>query len=128
MSNLLSYKFWLNLRPGSLLAIYQNIFIGFVAILIIAFFVFWILKSKKQGLYIQIWNRLFSFSLGNAIIGLVLLFFNYELIPFLSARFWFLLWGAGMIVWLVFILKALIKIPDRKKQIEKDKEFRKYIP
>ena len=128
MSNLLSYKFWLNLRPGSLLAIYQNIFIGFIAILIIAFFVFWILKSKKQGLYIKIWNRLFSFSLGNAIIGLVLLFLNYELIPFLSARFWFLLWGAGMIVWLVFIFKALVKIPERKKQIEKEKEYKKYIP
>ena len=64
----------------------------------------------------------------NFFVGLILLFFSHELIPFLSARFWFLLWGLGIAVWLVFIFKALVAIPKKKKQIEKEREYKKYIP
>jgi len=128
MGNFLSLGFWLNLRPGSLEPIYQKYFIGFILFLFIITFVFWLAKFRKKNLYTAFRKKLYSFSLINAFIGLVLLFFNYELIPFLSARFWFLLWAAGIIVWLFFIFKILAIIPKQKKLLKEEREYKKYIP
>ena len=128
MGNLLSLKFWFNLRPGALLPIYQKTFVIFVLALVVFFLFCRLLMARRKGLYTSFWRRLQSFSLANAFIGLILLFFNYELIPFLSARFWFFLWGALMLVWLVFIAKSLLKIPENKKKLEEEREYRKYIP
>ena len=129
MNNLFSFKFWFNLRPGSLSPAVLKYFFIFIIILIILCFVFWLLKSRdKKSLYNKIWQKLYSFSFTNLIIGLFFLFFVYELIPFLSARFWFIIWGLSMIVWLSFISQILTKIPKHKKEREKEKEFKKYIP
>ncbi|MFA4833741.1 MAG: hypothetical protein WC619_02730 [Patescibacteria group bacterium] len=128
MGNLLSLKFWFNLRPDALLPIYQKIFIIFVLALVVFFLFYRLFIAKKGGLYASFWRRLSSFSLANAFIGLILLFFNYEFIPFLSSRFWLLLWAVFMLVWLVFIAKSLLKIPERKKKLEEEKEYKKYIP
>jgi hypothetical protein len=128
MQNLLSLNFWFNLKPGPLLPIYQQIFITIIIILAISFFILLIIKAKKVNLYNKFLEKLHSFSLINCFIGLILLFFNYELIPFLSSRFWFLLWGLGIIIWLFFIFKILKEIPERKKKILSEKEYKKYIP
>ena len=129
MNNLLSLEFWLNFKPGALAPTNQKIFIAFVVSLIILTITFGFIQIRnKKNLYARFWRSLYYFCLTNAIIGLVLLFFTYELVPFLSARFLFLLWGAGIIVWLVFIVRILIKIPGRKKELEKKKEFKKYVP
>jgi len=129
MSHLLSLKFWFNLRPGILLPIYLHSLVALVVILVILTIVFGFVKSRnKKNLYNSFWSILYYFCLTNAIIGLFLLFFTYEVIPFLSARFWFLLWGVEMLVWLFFLGKRLKAIPERKKQLEEEREFRKYIP
>jgi len=128
MGNLLSLKFWFNLRPGALLPIYQKTFVIFVLALIIFFLFCRLLTGRKRGLYTSFWRRLQSFSLANAFIGLILLFFSYELIPFLSSRFWLLLWAALMLSWLVFVAKSLLAIPEKKKKLEEEKEYKKYIP
>ncbi|MDD5071274.1 MAG: hypothetical protein PHQ42_00895 [Patescibacteria group bacterium] len=128
MGNLLSLKFWFNLRPGALLPVYQKTFVIFILGLVVFYFFCRFFIGRKKGLYTFFWRRLQSFSLANAIIGLVLLFFSYELIPFLSSRFWFLLWAIIMLVWLVFIVKSLLTIPDKKKKFEEEKEYKKYIP
>jgi uncharacterized protein YjeT (DUF2065 family) len=129
MNNLLSLKFWFNLRPGALLPIYQKALIVFIIILGILIFIFTILvKQDKKSLYNHVCRNLRSFGLANIIIGLLILFFTYEMVPFLSARFWFLFWGAEIVVWLIFILRMLLEIPKKKEQMEKEKEFNKYIP
>ncbi len=128
MENLLSLKFWFDLRPDSLLPSSERIFVSIIFVLIVGFVVFWFLKKKKKGLYTPFFDKLYNFSAINAFIGLIIWFLNYELIPFLSARFWFLLWGASMVIWLVFIFKDLKKVPARKKELEEEKEFKRYIP
>lgn len=129
MNNLLSLKFWFNIRPGILGALYQRGFFVVIGILIVCAVVFGILRARdKKNLYNPVWQKFFSFSLTNAIIGLILLFFTYELIPVLSSRFWFLFWGIEMIIWLVFIVRALFGIPEKRKQLEQEREYKKYIP
>lgn len=128
MENLFSLQMWLNTRPGSLQPEFQKMLLALLFIFLVLSFVFNIIKNKKRSLYYKIWQRLAFFSVTNLIIGLILLFFTYELIPFLSMRLWFLLWGTGMLVWAGFVLKAYLKIPEIKEKIAKEKEYKKYIP
>ncbi|MFH0923387.1 MAG: hypothetical protein V1825_01505 [Candidatus Falkowbacteria bacterium] len=129
MENLLSLNFWLNLRPGLMGSAYFRAFFIAVAVFFILIFVFGLIKSRnKKNLYSRFWSNVYYFCMANAIFGAILLFFTYEMIPFLSARFWFLLWGIEIIIWLVYTIRILIGIPERKKQLEQEKAYKKYIP
>ena len=129
MSNLLSSSFWFKLRPGILLPASQKIFIGLlIALAVISIILFFVKKKNKKNLYTHFWESAYSFAIINFSIGLLLWFFNNETIPFLSARFWFLFWGVEMAVWAIFMIKNLTGIPKIREQIEKNKEFKKYIP
>jgi len=128
MNNFLSVSFWFNTRPGSLSPNILMMLTFFLVALFALFLVFTFLKKRKNGLYFKIISGLSTFFLTNFIVGLFFLFFSYELIPILSARFWYPLWFLGMIFWQVMILKELRKIPEKKKKFEEEKEFQKYIP
>ncbi len=128
MGNWLKLNFWLSMNPGGLTQGVIRVIIVFLISLFVAVVVLKLLKNRKRNLYNKIWNKLYFFSFTNLIIGLVLLFFSYEMLPFLSMRLWFLLWGASMIVWLVFILKVLNEIPKVKEKMAKEDEYKKYLP
>lgn len=127
MQNLLTLNYWFNLRPEMLQALAQKLFVGFVLVLIVLTIVLGFVK-KRGGIYRRLFRRLYNFGLTNSLIGLLFLFFNYESVPFFMARFWLALWLLAMLVWLVFIFKDLKNIPEKKRQLEKDLEFKKYIP
>lgn len=129
MGNLLTIRFWFNFRPESLTPIFQEFFIiSLVFLLLLSLILAYIKSKQKKNLYGKFWSSLYYFCLTNLIIGAFLLFFNYEMVPFLSSRFWFLLWAILVVVWLFFIYKILIEIPKKKARLEKEKEFKKYIP
>ena len=125
--NLLSLSFWFNLRPGSMAQLYSYLLMGLIVLLFVIAIIFFVTKRKKS-LYKKTLSNLYDFSVSNAFIGLLLLFFNYEIVPFFSARFWFLLWLIVSVLWLYYILKELKKIPARKKQLEATDEIKKYLP
>lgn len=103
--------------------------IAFVVVLVFGTIGFaMIKKANNKGMFFRVWRKLYSFSLANAIIGVFFLFFIYEQLPFLSARFWLLFWVLGMVVWLFFIIQEFVKIPKIKQKIAEKKEFDKYIP
>lgn len=127
MQNLLTWSFWFNLRPEALLPLYTNLILIFLGLLLLTV----ILAAKKQGLkglFKAFWKKLYGFSLGNLIIGIVLLFFIYERAYFLSARFWILAWVILMIAWTYPIIKSYRQIPLNREKLEKEKEFKKYLP
>ena len=128
MQNLLNLNFWINLSPPALLPVFLKTLIVFISVLAVLAFYFMVKGKKKNFLFGRVWRRLQSFCLGNTILGLIILFFTYEQVPLLSARFWFLVWGTSMIVWLYFIFKVYKEAPVRKEALEKEKEFKKYIP
>ncbi len=127
MTNLLTWDFWFNLNPGPLTVLNQKIFIGLL-IAFVALAIFVLIIKRSGGIYRGFLNRLYGFYLANTVIGLVLFFFNYELVPFFSARFWLALWLGVMIIWLFFIIKKLRLIPLQKKEQEQVKEMKKYLP
>jgi uncharacterized membrane protein YfcA len=128
MNKFLDLHFWFNIRPGNLSS---NALIAIIVILAI-FLAGTILSSfskfKKRNLYFKIWKRVNVFCLTNFIVGLFLLFFAYEALVMLSMRFLFFLWFLGIAVWLGFITKDLIKIPEIREKIKEEEEFKKYIP
>lgn len=128
MRNLFTLKLWFNTQPGQLTPLALKGIAGLLIALLIATVIFLLIKNKKRSIYYRIWQKLYFFSLSNLVIGLFLFFFAYELLPFLSMRFWFLLWGIGMAVWVGFIIKVLLEIPRIKEKRIKEEEYRKYIP
>lgn len=127
MNNLITLGYWFNLRPESLNPTANKAFIAFIVLLIVGSGLFLWLKNRK-GFYRFFFKKLYNFSISNAIIGLLLLFFNYENAIFFSARFWLLFWFIIMIIWLIFIAKELKKIPIQKRQSQENKNYQKYIP
>ncbi|MFH1823070.1 MAG: hypothetical protein ABH830_05215 [Patescibacteria group bacterium] len=129
MGNFFTWNFWFSSRPGAFSGLSLKIVLGFIFSLIILSIASGVIKKRWfKSLYSSFWSSLYTFFLTNAVIGLILTFFNYEMVPFLSARFWFLLWAIGMLVWLFFIYRIVIKIPEKRARLEKEKEFKKYIP
>jgi len=129
MENFLTWNFWFSARPGAFIGFSLKVVLGFIFLLIILSIISGVIKKRWfKSLYSSFWSSLYTFSLVNAIIGLLLTFFNYEMVPFLSARFWFPFWIIGMLVWLFFIYRVAIKIPGKRARLEKEKEFKKYIP
>ena len=128
MGKLLNWNFWLNMSPGSFTSVSFYVFLLILAVFLVLALVSGSFKKKKRGPYFRIWRKLNVFAWSNLLIGLLLLFFAYELIPILSARIWVLLWGAGALVWLGFVLKSIKKIPKIKEKIQKEQEYKKYIP
>lgn len=127
MTNLLTWSFWFTLRPESLVPSTQKLFIGLlIAFALVAFFI--ALIKRKSGIYRGFFKSLYNFFLSNAIIGFIFFFFDYEIVPFFSARFWLAIWLVTMLVWLFFVVKKLKTIPLHKKVDEKEQELKKYLP
>lgn len=127
MSILLNPLFWFNLRPGSMGSTPRNIFIGLIFALIIAAVLLFIAKRKKSA-YRSLFTSLYNFSISNSFLALLLLFFNYETVPFFSAYFWYLIWIATMIAWIISILSKLKKTLLKKKGQGEIDEIKKYLP
>jgi len=127
MQNLINWNYWFSLHPEALTPLAQRLFIGFIILLAVICLLTTLVKNRS-GLYRGFLKKIYSFCFSNAVIGLFFLFFNYELIPFLSARFWLGFWLILMIIWLIFILKYLRQVPAIKKKIVAEKELNKYLP
>lgn len=127
MLNLLTFNFWFNLRPGSLSESFRSFLIMLIIILLLATIILFI-KKRQKGFYRHLYGNLYDFSLINALIGFLMLFFNYELIPFFSARFWYILWLGIGAWWLFYVLQEIKLIKQRKKESVRKSDIEKYLP
>jgi hypothetical protein len=129
MSNLFSLNLWFTLNPGPLQPVFQNILVAVIVLLFVGILVStYFHKRYKKTLYAKLWLSGYNFCLTGTIIGALLLFFTYERVNFLSARFWFLIWFLLQAAWAWFLYKKLKRLPVIKKEITARKEFEKYIP
>jgi len=127
MKNLFTVKYWFTVNPEPLTRLGFSTLLGFVILIFVLGLISFILKSRG-GLYKKVLNNLYDFSAANLFIGLIFLFFNYENVPFFTARFWLGFWAIGLGVWLFFILKKLKEVPKKRKMIEAEQEKKKYLP
>jgi hypothetical protein len=127
MKNLLTWKYWFTVNPEPFTALAFKVLIAFIILLLIAAAISAILK-RRSGLYRGALKRIYNLSATNFVIGLIILFFNYENVPFLSSRMWLGFWLLEIIIWKLFIIKNLKEIPKKKKELEAAKELKKYLP
>lgn len=129
-------KFFFNLghlfsvRPGAM-QMRAIIILAVIFGLFIIFGFFSKLKAKKinDGLKSKAWQRLYYLGVSMGIIGFVYIFFAWQGVALLAARFWLLIWMIVIIVWLVFIAKYLyIQVPKLRKNINTKRDFEKYVP
>lgn len=125
--NLLSVSYWFNLIPGPLGKNGETAFVALIVLFLVVS-VLTILLKKKGSIYKKTFTRLYNFSISNFIIAIILLFFRYEVVPFLSARFWLGLWFISTIIWLYVISLPIKDLKERKEEEKRKKEIDKYIP
>ena len=129
MGNLLTVNFWFNFSPGPLTPFIQKAFIaGILLFLLFAVGFKLITRLYKRSIFKSIWSKFYRLFLTDFFIGLLFLFFTYEQTMFFSSRFWFLLWFIVNIIWVYFIVRIFIQIPEKRRQRNKELEFKKYIP
>lgn len=129
--NLLNYQVWLDISPGPFLS-------GSFRVLTILFTVFLIgaLIARRISQFETIdklkkiaWRRVSSMLFWMGILGMIYLFFVFERVPIFSMRFWFLIWAAGVLVWLGFIVKYIkVDIPQKERELYNRWRFNKYLP
>jgi cytochrome c oxidase subunit IV len=119
-----------NLRPAIIQQTNLIVLIAFFGLLIVlAGFSRLLVIKTKDGLKIKAYRRFSHLFLTIGILGLIYLFFAWQGVAILSARFWPLVLAIVALVWLVFIAKYLLmEIPKLRREIENKRKFEKYLP
>ena len=129
MKELLNLNYWFNSRPEPLWPNQDKmLMVIFGSLVLVCVVTFFLKKRSGQDPYRKLWTGLFGLGWTNLLIGAVLLFFSYEMVPFLAARFWLLLWAIEAGVWLGFLIRGAAKVPATIAQLEAEKKYKQYIP
>lgn len=100
------------------------LFLGIIAIII----KLWEFYQKPTGYLKKLVNKYINFFGWLSFLGLFIVLARHERAPFISARFWLIIWIIIAIWWLYKIIKYQIKIvPEAQKQIEQKKQLQKYL-
>src|SRR5680860_1480636 len=87
MKNLFTWKYWFTVNPEPLTALAFKVLIAIIVLLLLAAIITAIYK-RRSGLYRGVLKKMYNLSAVNFIIGLIILFFNYENVPFFASRMW----------------------------------------
>ncbi|MDD2807974.1 MAG: hypothetical protein PHW95_05680 [Patescibacteria group bacterium] len=124
-------NYWLNPRPESLPTF---LLIGLIVLGLIllgaSYFGVKKLKNKPgEGAYGSWWKKIENFLATNGILAILWVFFSSQLIPYLSSRYWLVLWVAGGSYWLFWLCRKRQQIRKKIENIDKSSRVnQKYIP
>lgn len=127
---MLSLLYWFNSRPEPISGNPKKILFAIIALLILGGIILAtgsaskLIAASKKIQYLFAW-----FFFSNAFIGLALVFFNYELTPFLRSYFWYPLWFISAAVWVICLFRIHLKNKKRAVQHSgREEEIKKYLP
>ncbi|MCX6793338.1 MAG: hypothetical protein NTY12_04945 [Candidatus Falkowbacteria bacterium] len=129
MNNLISLSFWFNSRPEPVTIVGQKV-LAIIAIVSLVLYIVVILRaySHKLAIYKSSIDKLLPFFITNIIITVYIVFVNYELIPVLRARLWYIIWFIVVAFWLFLIVKDFFRKTKRRESLSKEAELKKYLP
>jgi len=129
LNQLFKFNYLFNLNPGpnffymwSLIVIFFIMFLAAIVIVIVSW-------RNRNIVYKKLFSKIYTMLITIGLVGLLLLFFRYENVYFLSGRFLLLFLVVALLVWLGFIVyygirKFPLEITDYKDFLRKEK----YIP
>lgn len=123
--------FWFSMFPGTLSPVFEKVFFLLFAIMMIVGAVVRITARHRveDRHMLRTFGKIGKMFIVMGILGMVWFFFTFEGTYFLGARFWFLLWTAGLIAWIVAIVRYVrVTIPAEKAEKKNREEFNKYLP
>lgn len=131
LNNLLSLSFWFDLQPPVLSPTFERgFFILFAGMIIIGSIARIVARKKDVDRFVaRGYKRIAQMIVVMGFVGLIWYFFSYELVYFLGARFWFLVWAIGLCYW-VFRLYQYFKheLPALQETVKNREEGNKYLP
>ena len=125
-----TFSYWFNMFPGP--------FVGLI---------FWLVVSKMLGGFIlgiggkvlsgyvvkdpsykKLFNKLSALFFTQGVLLALTLFFSQTATPFLSSRFWLIIWFLILVIWFVYILKFWIFVLPKERKDRKDwQQKQKYL-
>lgn len=129
--NLLDPSAWFTLSPAQVGEISGNIvFLVFVLLFVCGIVARIVASHKIDDRHMrELGKRIGSFLVTMGILGAMLYFFSYERIRLFGARFWYVLWLVGFLVWVVYIARYARKtVPKMKEQAIALAQKRRYFP
>jgi len=126
--NYLSLAYWFNSRPEPLSSQTLKYLLILVVLLLVLSLAMYLKSFKFLKFSKKITNSIISFSLTNAFIAILMVFFNYELIPFFRSRYIYVIWIAMDVYWLYKIFFYRKKNTHIIVSSERDEEIKRYLP
>ncbi len=128
LGNLISAKFWFSAPFANSveLKVYFVIFIALVILWLICY-IYFTGKAKTIKPY-QNLKESIGWLLGFGIIGLLLVFFAWQAIPYFSVRILFIILFAAIIFWLIYRILNISKFKMSLKEFEEVKKREQYLP
>ncbi len=127
--NLISLSWWFDRGPNQDPTTLKIYFIAFLAMIIVGAVVRMLSKRRlKDRFALEIARRTATLMVTMGVLGIGYWFFAFERIPFLSSRFWLIVWLITGLIWLHSILKfAYKKVPKERERLNQRKDQRKYF-
>jgi len=130
-SNFFTLSYWFSPQPGPLMnSAAQFLLIVFGLCLIGAIIFYSIARIKKDDPVIfKLYSKIKNLFTTLAVVGFIILFFFWQQVPYLSSRFWVVIWLLILLIWAGFIGRfGFFEAPKRKEEIKKKRKFEKYLP
>lgn len=127
-NNLISAKFWFStpLINSKELIVYFFVFLALVILWLICY-IYFTGKSKVVKPYRNLKESI-GWLLGFGILGLLLVFFAWQAIPYLSVRILFIIIFIAIIFWLIYKILNISKFKTSLEEFEEVKKREKYLP
>jgi len=116
----------LEMRPYSQPQTLKIMLVFFVLLSLVAIVIkLWEIYQQPTGYQKKLADKYLAFFSWLSFFGLFIVLARHERAPFISARFWLIIWLIIAIYWLYSIIKYQIKVvPEAQKQIEQKNNYK----
>lgn len=131
LTTVLQPKYWFDFSPSPMSGTSEKVLLAFFGLVFIVGLVLRTMEKRKklERFVARAVHRGTHVGLTMGALGILFLFFGFEQVRLFGARFWYLFWLIGFLVWLGFILHEYFKVAPREKKIEDLRRQReKYLP
>ncbi len=126
-----SWHYWLSSFPGPLSQLLATTLLVVFGLCIVLAVVVSILagRGSLDSVAVRLHRKLQSFFATLGVVGFIILFFFWQQIPYLSSRYWLVIWFIIGLIWLYFIGRfGFIEVPKRRAEIAEEQRRKQYLP
>lgn len=130
-SKLINPAYLLEKQPGPAADAVFGAAIFFALFLIASGFVWlsFVRRERTEPIYKSVRERTVRWLFTTGFVGLILVFFRWQSIPYFGTRIWLVLWLIAAAVWFLFVMNYLLKKFPKERKIDEERKTReRYLP